>query len=162
SAQTSAPVESDGLRMAVGSAAVRMASPSGGLLSDGEAAPPAARDFSASVNKEWDEPSLALPAPRERAAIEPTALTAREIASDALVVMPGPSGFPLVGAVAIGHRRGNPTGTEADFTRSPVLAHHLPDSATGSGPEFLVANQELQVAARYDDAGQSRTLAVNG
>ena len=65
-APTSPPNERDGVRVAVGSPAMRSARPSGGLLSDGDPAPPAARDFNAAVNKEWDERSLTGPTPRQR------------------------------------------------------------------------------------------------
>ena len=53
-----------GLLVAVGSPATRSARPSGGLLSDGDPTPPAARDFSAAVNKEWDELAHGFDVPR--------------------------------------------------------------------------------------------------
>ncbi len=63
--------ESGGLRVAVGSPAMRSARPPGGLLSDGEPAPPAASDFHAVVNKEWDEKSPNGPAPDRGTTLSP-------------------------------------------------------------------------------------------
>jgi hypothetical protein len=161
-AVTPSPSESDASRVAVGSAAVRSARPAGGLLSDGEAAPPAARDFSASVNKEWDDGALAASAPRQRAEIEPSALAARENESAALVVVPGPSGFPLMGAVAIGHRRSSPAANVGDFTTPRAIADtdaELPAGAAVQTPTVL-ANLDNRVTTPDDDTAQSGSLAV--
>ena len=105
----------DGGRVAVGSASVRSARPSAGLLSDVDPTPPAARDFNAAVNKEWDERPGNGPTPRE--GIEPpkAVLSASESEPDALVVVHGPGGFPLVGAVAIGHLRRSAATEVGDF-----------------------------------------------
>jgi hypothetical protein len=153
--QESPRAEPDALHVAVGSAAVRLARPTGGLLSDGEAAPPAARDFNASVNKEWDERSVAEPTPGQRTDIEPTALAGRESAPEALVVMPGPSGFPLVGAVAIGHRRSNPAGNLSDLTNPPAIADRSPEIAAGRAVDLALMNRDIPATRRDDDPAQS-------
>jgi hypothetical protein len=112
---TAPPNASGGMRVAVGSPAIRSAGPSGGLLSTGDPAPAVASDFNASVNKDWDESSLTGPTARPDDKVDPTELSGREREPDALVVIHGPGGFPLLGAVALGHRRGNSTSGRGDL-----------------------------------------------
>jgi hypothetical protein len=149
----------DGSRVAVGSPAVRWARPSGGLLSDGEATPPAARDFNASVNKEWDERSPTGPAVREAIAAKPTALAGTDNDPDALVVIAGPSGFPLVGAVAIGHRRNSPAMLVGEFVTTPALERGDPAIESRFAIQAVLPSHEILVAAR-PDPDQSRTLTA--
>ncbi len=109
--------------MAVGSPATRSAGPSGGLLSEGDPAPAVASDFNAAVNKDWDESSLTGPTARRANKVEPTELSGREREPDALVVIHGPGGFPLLGAVALGHRRGNSTTGMGDFATPAAMSY---------------------------------------
>jgi hypothetical protein len=84
---------------------IRGARPSGGLLSpenpatDGKPEPPT------SESRPFSEPSLASAAQETGAAVEPVAAGAVEKVGEDLVVLHGPGGFPLLGAVAVGHRR---------------------------------------------------------
>jgi hypothetical protein len=110
------------LPVAVGSPATRSAGPSAGLLSQGDPAPAVASDFIAAVNKEWDEPTLTATTPRPAGVAEPTEPAGREKNPDVLVAVNGPGGFPLLGAVAIGHRRRNPTTGAGDPATTPDLA----------------------------------------
>ena len=96
---TSPSNESGGLLVAVGSPATRSARPSGGLLSDGDPAPPAASDFHAVVNKAWDERSPTGPSASQGKDAESTTRSGRENEPEALVVIHGPGGFRLLGAV---------------------------------------------------------------
>ncbi len=116
------PNESGGLVVAVGSPAMRSARPSGGLLSDGDPAPPAASDFNAVVNKEWDERSPTAPLLSQGKDVESTTLSGREKEPEALVVINGPGGFRLLGAVALGHRRKNPATGVGDFVTPSALS----------------------------------------
>ncbi len=118
---TSPPNESGGLLVAVGSPAMRSARPSGGLLSDGDPAPPAASDFNAVVNKEWDERSPTGPTAGQGKDAESTIRSGRENEPEALVVIHGPGGFRLRGAVALGHRRRNPATVVGAFASPPAL-----------------------------------------
>ncbi|MGP0065167.1 MAG: hypothetical protein ACLQGP_16405 [Isosphaeraceae bacterium] len=111
---SSPPNASVGMRVAVGAPATRSAGPSGGLLSEGDPAPAVASDFNAAVNKAWDESSLNGPTARTANTVDPTDLSLREGGPDALVIVHGPGGFPLLGAVALGHRRGNSTADMGD------------------------------------------------
>jgi hypothetical protein len=131
-----------GVLVAVGSASVRSARPSGGLLSDVDPTPPAARDFNAAVNKEWDERSSNGPAPREGIEPPPAVLAASENEPDALVVVHGPGGFPLVGAVAIGHRRRSPAAEVGDFATSQAIGEPVPEMPTGFETRILVARSD--------------------
>jgi hypothetical protein len=150
-APTPTPSAGGTLRVAIGSPATRSAGPSGGLLSQGDPAPAVASDFNAAVNKEWDEPTLTATAIRPAGAAEPAEPSGREKDPDVLVAVNGPGGFPLLGAVAIGHRRRNPT---AD---AGVLAT-TPDPADGdlevvarsvlAMPESPVTEGEGDIAAR--------------
>jgi hypothetical protein len=148
-----------GTPVAVGSPAMRSARPAGGLLSDGNPAPPAARDFSAAVNKEWDEPSLTGAAPRVGSDIQPTALAEREKESDALVVTRGPGGFPLLGAVAIGHRPRNSALDLGDF--SPIRASRNvdPKVAVGVVAQDFVVTSDI---AANEPGDQATSQALSG
>jgi hypothetical protein len=123
STPTPPPTGSGGLRVAVGSPATRSAGPSGGLLSEGDPAPAVASDFSAAVNKDWDESSLTGPTARPADKVETTELSGREREPDALMIIHGPGGFPLLGAVALGHRRGNPTAGMGDFATPAAISY---------------------------------------
>jgi len=158
-ALASPPNERDGVRVAVGSPALRSARPSGGLLSDGDPAPPATPDFNAAVNKEWDESSLTGLTPRHGKELEPTALSGRENEPDALLVIQGPGGFPLLGAVAIGHRRRNPATAVGDFSTPRTKWDWDPEIAAGLAAQEFIANAEIPVR-KEGDTVQSRTLPV--
>jgi hypothetical protein len=120
---TSPPNAAGGMRVAVGSPATRSAAPSGGLLSEGDPAPPVASNFNAVVNKNWDHSSLTGPTARPADKVEPADSSGREREPDALVVIHGPGGFPLLGAVALGHRRGNSTAGMGDFAAPAALSY---------------------------------------
>ncbi len=134
---TSPPSPDGGMRVAVGSPATRSAGPSGGLLSDGDPAPPVASNFSAVVNKDWDESLLARQTARPADKVEPADSSGPEREPDALVVIHGPGGFPLLGAVALGHRRGNSTVDMGDVTAPPALSYE----------EFQAAARALPAAS---------------
>ena len=136
--------------MAFGSAAVRSPRPSAGLLSDGDPIPPAARDFSAAVNKEWDERSNTGPAPRAGNDVDATALSRRENQPDALVVIHGPGGFPLVGAVAIGHRHRNPATEVGDFAAPHAIGDVDPELAAGPASHDFVASVSMPLGEPAD------------
>ena len=97
-ATTSPPNGGGNSRVAVGSPATRSAGPSGGLLSQGDPAPAVPSDFSAAVNKEWDEPMPTATAIRAAGEVERTESSGREKDPDVLVAVNGPGGFPLLGA----------------------------------------------------------------
>jgi hypothetical protein len=141
----------DGGRVAVGSAAVRSARPSGGLLSDADPTPPAARDFNAAVNKEWDERPNNATVPQEGSNSPPALLTVSENEPDALVVTHGPGGFPLVGAVAIGHRRRSQATEVGDFATSQAIGEPGP-LAAGFETRVIVAREDSPVASASDNA----------
>jgi hypothetical protein len=141
------------LRVAIGSPATRSAGPSGGLLSQGDPAPAVASDFNAAVNKEWDEPTLTATAIRPAGAAKPAEPSGREKDPDVLVAVNGPGGFPLLGAVAIGRRRQNPTADAGVLATATT-----PDPAGGdlevvtlqvlAMPESPMAEGEGDIAAR--------------
>src|SRR5579883_250251 len=149
-AATVPPNQGSGVRVAVGSPAMRSARPSEGLLADGDPAPAVASDFNAVVNKEWDERSLTGLTPRPADGVDPTQRSGREPEPDALVVVHGPGGFPLLGAVAIGHhRRSNPAGARdlGDFaTPVDLWAGDRPD-AVGLAARGLLARMDNPAAA---------------
>jgi hypothetical protein len=118
-ASTAPPNGGGNLRVAVGSPATRSAGPSGGLLSEGDPAPAVPSDFSAAVNKEWDEPTPTATTIRPAGEVERTEPSGREKDPDVLVAVNGPGGFPLLGAVAIGHRRRHPTTIAGDLATAP-------------------------------------------
>jgi hypothetical protein len=122
---------------------MRSVHPAGGLLSDGDPAPPAARDFNAMVSKEWDDASLSGPAPREGKDVEPTALSGREHGPDSLVVINGPGGFPLLGAVAIGHRTKNPRTGVGDFAMPRADGDRGGELAVGFAAEEFLAEAAI-------------------
>jgi hypothetical protein len=130
-------------------------------LSDGDPAPPAARDFSAAVNKEWDERSVTAPSPREGNENQATSLSAREKEPDALVVMPGPGGFPLLGAVAIGHRGRNPATDLGDYSKPRVVRELDRELADRALAEEFLASSDVAVAEGRDEA-QSGGLTARG
>jgi hypothetical protein len=143
----------DGGRVAVGSAAVRSARPSGGLLSEADPTPPADRDFNATVNKEWDERSANGPAPRAGIESPPAILVASQDEPDPLVVVQGPGGFPLLGAVAIGHRRRSPIPEVGDVAINQAIEE--PDPLT------LAAIAAPVPAGRVDNPGvESRDSTI--
>jgi hypothetical protein len=73
-------------------------------MSDGDPAPPAAGHVNTAVPLEWVERSVKAPAPGDEEQVDPVALSETETRPDALVVIRGPGGFPLLGAGAIGRR----------------------------------------------------------
>jgi hypothetical protein len=112
-----------------GPAQIRAAQPSGGLLSpenpatDGERQPPTPESHS------WVESSLAGAAQETGATVEPAAAGAGERVNQDLVVLHGPGGFPLLGAVAVGHRRRIPGDTRMIPT--------LPRAGDRSDPQMV-------------------------
>jgi hypothetical protein len=105
------PNQGGNLRVTVGAPGLRSAKPSEGLSAVDHPTPAIASDFHAVVNKEWDERSLTDSTLRPADGAEPAPRVGREPQGDALVVIPGPGGFPLLGAVALGHRRRDPAST---------------------------------------------------
>ena len=135
--------------VAVGSAAMRSARPSGGLLADIDPTPPAARDFNVAVNKEWEERSTSGPKPVDLSESQPAVLAASANEPDALVVIHGPGGFPLVGALAIGHRHKAPATEVGDFATGPAIGEPGPPVAEiGSG--ILIARSNSPLAETRD------------
>jgi hypothetical protein len=151
------PNQQVGVAVTFGSVGTRSARPSAGLLSEGDPTPPEARDFSAAVNKDWDEPSRIGALPREANEVEPTALSRRENEPDALVVIDGPGGFPLLGAVAIGHRRRIPAADVSDFTTPRAIADLDPGLAAGFEAGIFIASADLP-ASVPGDTEQNQTL----
>jgi hypothetical protein len=138
------PNQEGSLRVAVGPPALRSARPSEGHFADGDPVPAVASDFNAVVNREWDEQSRTGPLSVSRPAdgAEPAQPSGREHAPDALVLIHGPGGFPLLGAVALGHRR-----------RNPARGRDVPDLATLA---------DRPSADRPDAAGLGLGLAAQG
>jgi hypothetical protein len=147
------------VRVAVGSPAMRSARPSEGLLADGDPAPAVASDFNAVVNKEWDERSLTGPTSRPADEAEPAQRSHREQGPDALVVIHGPGGFPLLGAVAIGRRWSHPARDVdvGDFATPADLGHGDRPDAVGLAGQGLLACGDGSLTAEVP-AAQSRTL----
>jgi hypothetical protein len=136
--------------VAVGSAAVRSVAPSGGLLSDADPTPPAARDFNAVVNRERDDQSTKGPTPVRRSESPPPVLTANENNPDALMEIHGPGGFPLVGALAVGHRRRVTTTEIGDFATGQAIGEPGPQSATELATAMLTAKLDSTSAEKVD------------
>jgi hypothetical protein len=161
-AATAAPNQGSSLSVAVGSPAMRSARPSEGLLADGDPAPAVASDFNAVVNKEWDERSLTGPASRPADDPGPAQRSRREQEPDALVVIQGPGGFPLLGAVAVGHHRWrNPAGAgdAGDFATPAGTGDEDRPDAVGLAAQGLLASLDHSVA-EGDLAAQSPTPCV--
>ena len=158
-APTAPPNQGSSVRLAVGSPATRSARPSEGLLADGDPAPAVASDFNAVVNKEWDERSLTGPTSRPADGADPAQRSQREQEPDALVVIHGPGGFPLLGAVAIGHhRRSNPARDVdvGDFATPADMGNGDRPDAVGLAARGLLASAD-NAAAADDLTAQSRT-----
>jgi hypothetical protein len=136
-------------RVTVGAPALRSAKPSEGLSSDGDPAPAVAGDFHVVVNKEWDEPSLTGSAPRPADGAEPVPRSSREPEPDALVVIPGPGGFPLLGALALGHRRRAPAtaGELGDFPTTVDIGDGDRPDEGGLAAQGLLARSDNPIAA---------------
>ncbi len=146
-----------GVRYAVGPPAIRSARPSGGLLSEGEPAPPEVPDFSVALSKEWDErSSLTESKPRRRNEVEPTALSERERESSLLVVIRGSGGFPLIGAVAMGHRGWRPVPDAGDFSTLRGMRGLDREPGVGVAADELLAHPDIAVSEGAVEA-QSRT-----
>jgi hypothetical protein len=137
--------------VAVGSAAVRSARPSGGLLADIDPTPPTARDFTAAVNKEWDNRSIGGGKPVDVGESQPAVLAASVNEPDALVVIRGPGGFPLVGALAIGHLHKAPATEVGDFATGQAIGEPGPPVAE-TGPGILIAMSNSPVRETRDSA----------
>jgi hypothetical protein len=138
--------------VAVGSASVRSARPSGGLLSDVDPTPPPARDFNAAVNKDWDGRSSSLRTSGDVIEARPALQSAKENEPDALVVVNGPGGFPLVGAVAIGHRRRATATDVGDFATSQAIGEPSTEPNQGIDARILVARSDNQPAEANERA----------
>jgi hypothetical protein len=96
-----------GLGSAVGPAVIRSASPSGGVLSDGDAAPSGERELAAIAHQESGERPLARQEPKVRERVESLAQARPANEASDFVVLAEQGGFPLLGAVAFGHRPHN-------------------------------------------------------
>jgi hypothetical protein len=150
-AATAPPNQGSSLRVAVGSPAMRSARPSEGLLADGDPAPAVASDFNAVVNKEWDERSLTGPTsrPADDPDPGPAPRSQRDQEPDALVVIQGPGGFPLLGAVAIGHHRWRSpagAGDAGDFAIPAGTGGEDRPDAVGLAAQGLLARADNPVA----------------
>jgi hypothetical protein len=152
----------DGGRVAAGSASVRSARPSGGLLSEADPTPPAARNFNATVNKEWDERPTSEVTSRAGNASPPELIATRQDAPDPLVVVQGPGGFPLLGAVAIGHRRRSPAAELNDVAISHAIKESGPQLEApilASVPVHSVDNRGVEAPdATFFEALSARDL----
>jgi hypothetical protein len=133
---------------------MRSAKPSGGLLSDGDPAPVEARDFHTAVNKEWDAGSPSGPSQLANH-VEPRALVGREPVPDPLVVIHGPGGFPLMGAIAIGHRHRQRATGVVDFASPSAIGERDPQIATELAERWVPASSEI-VVTDGSDAPESR------
>jgi hypothetical protein len=121
-APNSALNQGGGVLPAAGLPAMRSARPLEGLLADGDPAPAVASEFNVVVNKEWDDRSLNGLSPRPADGSWPAQWTGREKEPGSLVVIYDSGGFPLLGAVAIGHRRRIPATTDlGDFASSTTV-----------------------------------------
>jgi hypothetical protein len=160
-APTAPPNQGGSVRVAVGSPAMRSARPSEGLLADGDPAPAVAGDFNAVVNKEWDERSHTGPTSRPADEAEHAQRSTREQGPDALVVIHGPGGFPLLGAVAIGRRWSHPARDVdvGDFATPADLGDGDRPDAVGLATQGLLACGDGSLTAEVP-AAQSRTLRV--
>jgi hypothetical protein len=140
---------------------MRSARPSEGLFSDGDPAPAVASDFNAVVNKEWDERSLDGPTPRAADGAGSVQPAGREKEPDALVVIHGPGGFPLRGAVAIGHQRKNPAGSRGlgELATPAEMGDGDHQDAVGLADLALLASLESPIA-EGDLTAEPRTLPV--
>ena len=158
--QAASPVpatDGGGMRYAVGPPAIRSARPSGGLLSEGEPAPPEVPDFSVALSKEWDErSSLTESKPGRRNEVEPTALSKRERESSSLVVIPGSGGFPLIGAIAMGHRGWRPVPDAGDFSTLRGKRDLDREPGVGVAADELLAHSDIAGSEGAVEA-QSRT-----
>jgi len=108
-----------------GSPEIRSSRPAGGLLTRDDPSSQTDREALSSVPQPWVERTLAGAAPRSAASDESTAAGKDEKGDKALAVIDGPGGFPLIGAVAIGHRRGirgEVRGTPSEFPTAEVRA----------------------------------------
>jgi hypothetical protein len=138
---------------------MRSARPSEGLLSDGDPAPAVASDFNAVVNKEWDERSLDGPTSRPADRAGSVQRAGREKEPDALVVIHGPGGFPLRGAVAIGHQRRNPAGSMGQGELATPADRGDGDRQDGVGLADLALLASLEnPIAEGDLTAEPRTL----
>jgi hypothetical protein len=91
--------------LAVGSLAIRSARPSGGLLSEGDATISAPGDAATSLAQDWTAASHALPTASALSDTQAKARSDQLSERDLVVQMPGPGGFPLLAATAVGHGR---------------------------------------------------------
>ena len=145
-ASTAPPNGGGNSRVAVGSPATRSAGPSGGLLSQGDPAPAVPSDFSAAVNKEWDEPMPTATTIRPAGEVERTESSGRAKDPDVLVAVNGPGGFPLLGAVAIGHRRRHPSTFAGDLATTQERADgglQVVASSAPAEPEIPVTEGDI-------------------
>jgi hypothetical protein len=151
------PNQGGSLGVAVGAPALRSAKPSEGLFADGEPAPAVASDFNAAVNKEWDERSLTDSTLQPADRTEPAPRAGREPEPDALVVIPGPGGFPLVGAVALGHRRRDPA-SALELGDFPTTV----DTGDGDRPDAVELAAQGLLGRSDNPAGEGDLTARSG
>jgi hypothetical protein len=111
---TPAPPTSNALatNVAVGSLAIRWALPSAGLLSEGDAAASSPGEPATSLAQDWSGAS------RSGLPVHSAGLTKTDASGDqagereVVALVPGPGGFPLLGATAVGHGRRRSAGIE--------------------------------------------------
>src|SRR5262249_39040932 len=144
---TGAPVIGPGESpVAVGLLTVRSAGPSGGALFSGDPAPPADHTSDMStLEARSDRPQAGTDLERS---IEGGSMSGSGRAEnpDALIVMNEPGGFPLLGAVATGHRHGRPGEDQDDL--EALLSNEPVDPQLG---DVAVAGE-----AGATDAGDAR------
>jgi len=109
--------DASSLRGVVGSPEIRSASPSAGLLSDRDRPLHSGTDFRTTEPQSWGDPASGMAATEPGGQVESTAAATPGKGDADLVVIRGPGGFPLLGAVAIGHRRKTPGGPIGDPAR---------------------------------------------
>jgi hypothetical protein len=147
-----------GIGVAVGSPIMRSPRPSGGLLSDGDPAPPADRDFNA-LASQVDEKPLTEPAARDGSELEPTVVAGQKHEPDSLVVLNGPGGFPLLAAVAIGHRRRDAASDVGDFATNPAATDWSAEQAAGLLAQESGATAEIS-ELRAVNSGETQIRAT--
>jgi hypothetical protein len=121
-----------GLALAGGSLPTRAAGPLGGVLASGDTSQAAVRRLTVRVNREGDERVLHPFQGDPAVATGPQVESGPEGDARALVAIPGPGGFPLLGATAIGNWRRLPG--RALVAAEPEITAGAPTAAAASAP----------------------------
>src|SRR5262249_19989482 len=133
-------------------AQIRAAQPSGGLLSPENTATDGARETPTPESRSWAESSLAGAAQEAGAADETTSAGTGGKVNEDLVVLRGPGGFPLLGAVAVGHRRRIPGDAMAMPTSPGIGDGSDPRMVQDPGPIPKVGLMEAISAAEEEES----------